>query len=190
MKGDSILNLTVRLGIITLCAGLILGLVYNITIGPTKQQTEKQETEARILVLPDAEDFEKVDIQSDEAFSVIQQIYRGVSAGQTVGYTFAITTKAFSPNLKLTVGVDTNGVVTGVNIDSHEETPGLGANATNSEFLAQYVGVAEPYVVAKIPTGEAGEINAITGATITSVGVTDAVTLARNYFNQYLAEGV
>ncbi len=189
LSGDGIVNLVVRLGIITLCAGLILGLAYTVTKTPIEQQTIKQETEARIDVLPQADDFTQLEVQPDEAFAIVQQVYQGTAGGSPVGYTFAITTKAFSPNLKMTVGIDMNGVVTGVNIGSHEETPGLGANATNPEFLAQYVGVDGPYTVVKAATGVTGEINAITGATITSKGVTDAVSAAREYYNKYLAEG-
>ncbi len=190
LSGDGIVNLMVRLGIITLCAGLILGLAYTVTKTPIEQQTIKQETEARMEVLPQADDFKKLDVEPDEGFAIVQQVYQGTASGQPVGYTFAITTKAFSPNLKMTVGIDMEGRVSGVNISSHEETPGLGANATNPEFLAQYVGVDGSYTVVKSATGETGEINAITGATITSKGVTDAVTAAREYFSKYLAEGV
>jgi electron transport complex protein RnfG len=124
-----------------------------------------------------------------EAYAAITQVYEGRSGGQTVGYTMVISTKGYSTGLELTVGVDTDGVVAGVNINSHEETAGLGANATKPEFLAQFVGVDGPYVVAKTPTGALGEVSAISGATITTQAVTDTVTLARGYFEQYLKGG-
>ncbi len=191
---DSVANLALRLIIITVCAGLILGLVYGITKGPIGQQTEKQQNEARMQVLPTAKDFEEIDmtaLNADmEMYGIIQQIYAGLADGQVVGYTMSVLTKGFSANLALTVGMDVSGSVTGVAINSHEETAGLGANATKPEFLGQFEGADGPLTVAKTPTGQTGEIQALTGATITSKGVTDAVNLAREFFEAYLKEGV
>ena len=56
-NNDSILNLVLRLVIITVCAGLILGLVYAVTKEPIEQQNIKKATEARQAVLPSAQDF-------------------------------------------------------------------------------------------------------------------------------------
>ena len=191
---NGIANLALRLIVITVCAGLILGLVYGVTKEPIEQQTIKKETEARMLVLPEAQEFEEVDPASFQAdmdrYAIIRQVYRGLADGQTVGYTMAILTKGFSANLNLTVGISADGVVTGVTIGSHEETPGLGATATDPEFLGQYEGTDGPLAVVKTPTGQTGEIQALTGATITSRGVTDAVNLAREFFEEYLKEGV
>lgn len=191
---DSVANLALRLIIITVCAGLILGLVYGITKGPIGQQTEKQQNEARMQVLPTAKDFEEIDmtaLNADmEMYGIIQQVYAGLADGQVVGYTMSVLTKGFSANLALTVGMDVSGSVTGVAINSHEETAGLGANATKPEFLGQFEGADGPLTVVKTPTGQTGEIQALTGATITSKGVTDAVNLAREFFEAYLKEGV
>ena len=101
----------------------------------------------------------------------------------------AIRTNGYSANLCLTVGVDLDDIVTGVDITSHEETAGLGANATEPEFLGQYLGADGPLTVVKTPTGVTGEVQALTGATITSNAVTNAVNLARDFFAAYL-EGV
>lgn len=190
MKNDSIGNLTLRLGIIALCAGLILGLVNHVTAGPIQEQVIQQETKARTSVLEEATDFEEMPVKGDEEFKEVSSVYKGIVGSETVGYTITLDTQAFSPNLKLTVGIDTEGVVTGVTVDSHEETPGLGDNATKPEFLAQFEHVDGPYVVVKAPTGAKGEVNAITGATITTEGIKAAVQLARDYGSTYLLEGV
>lgn len=204
-KSDAISTLVIRLLIITACAGLILGLVYSFTKDPIAQQQLKRENEARMAALPQAQDFVLI-METDEngvrkpsadappsfpddsqVATEIQQIYAGTKDGQIVGYTMALVTKGFSPGLSLTVGIDTSGVITGVEIGSHEETPGLGANATNPEFLAQYVGADGPIAVVKTPTDSKTEITALTGATITSNAVTDAVNLVREFFETYLA---
>ena len=192
-NNNSILNLTLRLVIITLCAGLILGFVYAITKDPIEQQQIKKATEARQMVLPDAADFEEIaltGIDYDEAtYGIIQAVYKGTKDGQVAGYTFDIVTKGYKPGLSLTVGIAADGKVTGVEIGTHEETPGLGANATNPDFLGQFVGKDGPIAVVKTPSGAENEVQALTGATLTSKGVANAVNTARDFMTKYLVEG-
>ena len=57
---DSILNLVLRLAIITVCAGLILGVVYAVTKGPIEENEAAKATEARQGVLAAAEEFTQV----------------------------------------------------------------------------------------------------------------------------------
>lgn len=194
-KTDNIGVLVFRLLLITVCAGLILGLVYTITKEPIAQQAALAADRSRQSVLPSAASFEELDltgyVEDGDNFGEIENIFRGADeSGQTVGYTFSIRTKGYSANLVLTVGIDSVGTVTGVDIASHEETPGLGANATSPEFLGQYVGADGPLAVVKTPTGETGEVQALTGATITSRAVTDAVNMTREFYAAFLAEEV
>lgn len=192
-KMDSIGTLTLRLLIITLAAGLLLGLVYSVTKEPIAEQELLTANLSRQNVLPQASEFEQTDITAlgvdGSTYGIIEDVYRGIGAdGSTVGYTMAIRTNGYSANLCLTVGVDPDDVVTGVDITSHEETAGLGANAVEPEFLGQYLGADGPLTVVKTPTGVTGEVQALTGATITSRAVTDAVNLARDFFAAYLQE--
>lgn len=194
-KQDSIAVLVLRLLIITVCAGLILGVVYTVTAGPIAEQQEITANTSRRQVLSGADSFVKVDISGfvndGSDFGEIEDVYAGMDAQDAViGYTMAIRTKGYSPNLCLTIGIDDAGIVQGVDISSHEETPGLGANATNTDFLGQYVGADGPLTVVKTATGQTGEVQALTGATITSRAVTNAVNMAREFFTAVLAEGV
>ncbi|WP_066684473.1 RnfABCDGE type electron transport complex subunit G [Christensenella intestinihominis] len=192
-NSGSIPNLVLRLVIITVCAGLILGLVYAVTKGPIEEQNIKKATEARQAVLPDAQDFKQVALDGidydHEKFSDIKEVYEGTADGGTVGYTYSIVTKGYKAGLTLTIGIAADGKVTGVEITAHDETPGLGANATNPEWLEQFKETDGPLVVAKSPTGAVNEVQALTGATITSRGVTNAVNLAREFGEQYLGKG-
>ena len=190
---DGILALTLRLAVITVCAGLVLGLAYGGTKDLIKQQNLLKAAASRQIVLPAATDFEEINRSAlsadEELYKNIKHIHRGTANGETVGYVLSITTKGYSPDLGLTVGICTSGLVRGVKIDSHGETPGLGANAARPEFLAQYANEGAPFTVVKIPTGKAGEIEALTGATITTNAVTDAVNLSQSFYAQYLREG-
>ena len=73
--------------------------------------------------------------------------------------------------------VDKDGKVTGVNILSHSETAGLGANAVKESFRDQFVGLVKGITVSKDKPGE-NSIDALTGATVTSRAVTKAVNAA------------
>ena len=74
-------------------------------------------------------------------------------------------------------GVDAEGKVTGVNILSHAETAGLGAKAAEQSFRDRFVGLVSGITVSKDKAGD-NSVDAITGATITSRAVTDAVNAA------------
>lgn len=190
---DSILNLVLRLVIITVCTGLILGVVYSITKEPIAQQEAAKATEARQSVLPEADDFKQVALDGidydHEVYADIQEVYEGTAGGSTVGYTYSIVTKGYKAGLSLTIGISADGSISGVEITGHDETPGLGANATEPEWLAQFAGTTGELSVAKSSTGAENEIQALTGATITSRAVTNAVNLARAFGEQYLGEG-
>jgi len=99
-----------------------------------------------------------------------------------------------SPQLRSSIafeGETALGKVTGVEILSHSETPGLGANAANESFTKEYKQdiTASGFSVVKDGTGGSdGKIDAITGATITSNAVTNAVNEAVNIYRS-LVEG-
>ena len=88
----------------------------------------------------------------------------------------------------LTVGIKSDGTVSGVSIGSHEETAGLGAKATEPEFYEQFAGKPADGSLSVIKNGTAGEseILAISGATITSKGITDAVNTAVGCYDKYV----
>lgn len=81
---------------------------------------------------------------------------------------------SFSGTLSVMVGVDMEGKCTGVSIVATGETSGLGSNASKPAFKDQFIGKSGTLAVSK----DGGEIDAITGATITSRGVTESVNSA------------
>ncbi|MBR6312287.1 MAG: RnfABCDGE type electron transport complex subunit G [Oscillospiraceae bacterium] len=89
------------------------------------------------------------------------------------GYVVEVTPSGFGGEVDMMVGVDADGRVTGVSIVSMSETSGLGSNASKPEFRAQYAGKAEAAL-----TKDGGDIDALTGATVTSRAVTRGVNAA------------
>ncbi|WP_249316181.1 RnfABCDGE type electron transport complex subunit G [Gehongia tenuis] len=175
-----------RLALIALVAGLFLGGTYYITKEPIAEQERMQAQQARQEVLPAAEDFEKLDMQNDAG---IEEIYAGKANGGIVGYTVKLTSKGYGGDIVMTVGVNEEGV-TGVKINSHSETPGLGAKADAPIFMNQYVGKApEAFNVAKGAASGDDDILAISGATITSRAVTDGVNTVLELYRSELEGG-
>ena len=187
---NGVFKVALRLIIITAVAGLLLGLTYNITKEPIAQQEELAKSRARQTVLASADNFEAVDIEalglSDE-YSTVIEAYIGTADGSEVGATVTMVTKGYSSGLQVTVGITSDGTVSGVNIDAHSETPGLGAKAADASYLAQYKDSAAPFAIVKSPSDAAGDIEAVTGATLTSVGVCDAVNLACRLYAEHLS---
>lgn len=143
---------------------------------------EKAE-ESRMVVLPGAESFEEADGH-----------FVGKSGSDTVGYVFETEAKGYGGTVAVMTGISVEGEITGVVILSHSETPGLGANAEKESFRDQFkqpVGnSADGIQVVKFQAPAEGEIQAMTGATITSTAVTNAVNDAITmYQDAYASEG-
>lgn len=102
------------------------------------------------------------------------------SKKKLVAIVFEETTNGYGGEIKSIVGVkfdDGVAEVTGVKVISQSETAGLGANVTKDSFLAQFVQkIAGIEVVKNKPNDN--EIQALTGATITSKAITEAVNKA------------
>lgn len=103
--------------------------------------------------------------------------YIGSAAGEQIGYVFNTSAKGYGGDIRIMVGVDMEGKVAGVSVLSISETAGLGMNAKNESFLNQYAGKSGTIGVAKSNASET-EIQALTGATITSNAMTQAVNTA------------
>ncbi len=186
-----IVKLSLKLFIITLVAGILLGGTYFITKDPIAEQQTQEATLARQKVLS-AQSFEEYDISkiaADKDYANITSVYIGKDAGgKTVGATIQMTAKGFKPGIVLTIGIKTDGTVSGVNVGSNEETPGLGAKAALPDFYEQYAGKAADgsLKVIKSGTAGAGDIMAIAGATVTSKGITSAVNTAAGCYLKYI----
>lgn len=185
-------KMALRLIVITVIAGLLLGLTYSSTKDPIAQQEALKASESRRVVLNNATDFEQIDLESlnlPEEYSVIQEAFRGVNNGETVGITVYMIVTGYSSGLNITVGIQSDGTVAGVDIGSHSETAGLGANADDPEYLSQYQGLTPPANIVKTGPQNTGDVQAVTGATITSKAVADAVNLAAQFYTDYAGEG-
>jgi electron transport complex protein RnfG len=184
-----VIKLGLILFVISAVAACLLALTNYVTEGTIAAMNEQSNIEARQEVLPEATSFEQVsdsdlaDIISAAGIAsadVLPEAYVGMNGSEIVGYTFkTIPGTGFSGDIEMLTGIAADGTISGITILTMNETPGLGANATNPEFKDQYQGLSAEEDVAVSKTGATGnEIQAMTGATITSRAVTDGVHIA------------
>ena len=196
---NKIVKNTLILTAITVVSGLLLGVVYDITKEPIAQAQENTKQEAYRAVLSDASSFEAVDFDADSASSLLSEngytsdeitgVGEGTDdSGETVGYVISVQSgEAYDGTLELSVGIATDGTVKGVEMLDISETAGLGMKADEAEFKDQFKDKnVEKFTYTK--TGEDGDdmIDAISGATITTNAVTNAVDSALVYYQNEL----
>lgn len=181
---------------ITLVAGLALGLVYEITKAPIAKAEADAVAKAYQTVFASAEQFEALDgFDTDAASSYVQEsgyaeddidqvVVAKDAGGNALGYVITVTSHAgYGGDITFHVGITNEGNINGYSITSIGETAGLGMKATETKFSSQFENIpANIYTVTKSsPAGE-NEIEAISGATITSRAMTGGVDAAVCYF--------
>lgn len=162
--------------ITTICSGL-LGFVNSQTAPVIKAGKELTQQEAVKNLLPEAENVIEIKDIAEEKITTVFVTYR---EDAYTGSVVKVYPEGYGGSIELLVGVEASGEVSGIQILSHQETPGLGANMLEEDFKGQFQGKMAPLSVSKTTPGEQ-EIEAITGATITSKAVTDGVNLAAEY---------
>lgn len=184
---------------ITLISGLLLGLVYQVTAQPRREQQERRIQEACRAVFAQAEQFEEIDYAVSESLAE-QLAADGVSIGtmfqaldgegNPLGYVIETSSgEGYGGNITLYAGITNDGIVNGVSILSISETPGLGMRA-QEVLVPQFAEKpAEDFTYTKTGSQSDSEIDAISGATITTKAVTNAINGAVRVFNQELKGG-
>ena len=102
-------------------------------------------------------------------------IYTIYSDGAGVGYAFLAVGKGYGGDIDILIGLEDETTIKGITIISQSETPGLGSRIAESSFASEFAGLNIGDVALK---QDGGEIDAITGATISSGAVVDAVRTA------------
>ena len=174
-KSSGIIKTGIVLFLITGIAALILASVNSVTAPMIAENETKKQMTAMTTVLPDAEKFDELaDVAKDNG---ILGIYEGKKVDETVGYAVLVESMGYGGAISMVVGVDLEDKITGIDITSQSETPGLGANCTKDEFKNQFTGKTSEITVVKSNSKD-NQIDAMTSATITSKAVTKGVNAA------------
>lgn len=174
-----IIKTGIILFLITGISAFILASANSITAPIiAKNEQQKQELAMR-KVMPEADSengFEEIADAMDKE-KKISKVYKARKNGKTCGYAVISEPMGYNGTVSLMVGVDVEDKVTGIEIISQSETPGLGAKCSEPEFIEQFTGKTEGMTVVKNSPKE-NEIDAITSATVTSKAVTLGVNNA------------
>lgn len=174
-----ILKLGLILFVITAVAAGLLGFANEMTKEPIAKQVQQTKEEAMKQTLPQADQYESVEVDLPEE-SMILEVNAGYKGDVLEGFAVKVAPKGFGGAIEIMVGVSKDGILQGVKILNHSETPGLGANAEDPVFTSQYEGKSGQLKVVKATPGAEDEIQAITGATITSKAVTAGINEVLN----------
>ncbi len=174
MKKEStvhyVLRLTLTLLVITSLVAVALAGVNAVTAPRIAAQQEEKTQAAIEAVLPGG----GAAVAFTDATGLVSQVYQGEN-----GCAVQVTPAGFNGGITMMVGIGTDGAVLGISIISQTETAGLGAvaaadTAAGEAFRSQFAGTSGTVAVTK----DGGQIDAITGATITSRAICTGVSAA------------
>lgn len=157
------------LGTICLAATLVLAFTYEMTKPKIEEAMRAEEREALRTIMPEADSFDPKSLDGFEYFDAVK-------SSSVIGYCLKVTGSGYGGYMRMIVGVDKSGIIKGVRVLEHQETPGLGSKVTEV-----HPGESEPYFLRQFKGRRAGglvvkrDIDIITGATISSKAVTDAI---------------
>lgn len=196
-KSSLALNVIVLLAV-TFVSVFLLAVVNQVTLAPI----DKADLDARNAtykeVFSDAADFEDIENldklidenskTSSNSCSIDDAHITVDENGNALGYVIAATSKeGYGGDVQIALGVTNDGKITGFSVIKHSETAGLGAKASEPEFASQFAGKkAQILEYSKTGATADNEIDAISGATITTNAVTNAANSAVEFFNNYL----
>jgi electron transport complex protein RnfG len=191
---NSILRLALALTLITAGAGLILSMVEAVTREPIAEQRRLETLRALQAVLPPVDNSPDQDIvklitgQDKRGRDVRRTFYRGRQAAELSGIAFEVVAPdGYSGNIAVMVGIDPQGTVAGIEILSHNETPGLGDKIALPVFKDIFVGKNLQNADWRVKK-DGGEFDQITGATISPRAVVGAVQKGLEFYHDHRDE--
>lgn len=177
-KEYTILQVALNLATVCVISGIIIAVTYFITAPIAAQKSEMMEKEAMQSLVTNADEFTEIADKPDW--------FEAKKAGEVVAYIVPAKTKGYGGEISMLVAVSVDKTIINYQILSANETPGLGDNASKEPFRNQFVGkISNQLVVTKDPSNT-DQIQAMTGATITSTAVTNAVKTAEDEVNAFV----
>ena len=190
MDPKYIIKLTVTLFVTCVIVAGLLGLVNMVTKDKIAAiNWENTQTAMKAVVAdPDNTEFSEA-LENTDAMSAaakaaggtLDSVYEVLVGGENAGYAIKVVASGSQGNIEMMVGVDAEGVVTGVSIVDNSETSGIGSKVMSNEPLSSGVGVLDQFQGKSAADGTltvGKNVDAISGATVSSKGVTAGVNAA------------
>ena len=164
----NILKLSASLLIIATISGTILGMIYTVTKEPIAKRVKLEEEKALKDIFSEATSFNLTTGKDNYAY------YEVYTKNKLIGYAIDASGKGFGSTIKIKVGMNLNKTIKAIRITSQNETPGLGTRIKRKKFTDQFINKTLKQILLKKDSSK-GTIDALTGATISSRAVSEAV---------------
>lgn len=168
-KNKDIISLAVILFIISAIAALSLAGTDTITRDKIADNKKANAEKAMKEIFPEAENFTDVSIEKTKT---VLSIAKDEKTGD---YVVSVLPVGFGGPIEMLVGIDKGMKIAGVKFITMNETPGLGTKVKDKSFIDKFIGKAKSLTVVKAAPKDQTEIDAISGATISSKAVTSGV---------------
>lgn len=187
-KESTFINMVLSLLLITLISGFALGFVNDLTIEPIAKAKLEKKTNALKLVLPEFDNNPVEDlkmIKTKFAKDSIE-VYTAYKNGEFIGAAvISYSEKGFSGLIKIMVGIKPDGTIKNIVVLEQKETPGLGTKMKNESFLKQFRDKNPSTFNLKVKK-DGGEVDALTGATISTRAFSESAKMAYDVFMENL----
>lgn len=177
-KQYSVAQIALNLAFTCVISGMILAATYYFTHPIALQKAEELSALTMKELVADADSFEAVDGHEDW--------YTAEKDGSVVAYIVPAESKGYGGAIKMLVAVSTDGAVIDYSITSANETPGLGSKAAEDDFRSQFFGKTSDALTVVKDATNTENIQAITGATISSKAVTKGIKEAVDEVVEYM----
>jgi len=177
-SNSSIVKIALNLAATCLISGVVIAATYFFTAPIAAQKAVEQTQKAMRTLVPQADTFKEIE-GKDEWFEAEKD-------GKVIAYVVPSETKGYGGAIKLLVAVDKDGKVIDYSCTKHNETPGLGDKATKSPFKDQFIGKTSANLVVTKDPSDKEDIQAMTGATISSRAFTKGVKQAVDEVVEYI----
>lgn len=192
----SVLIATIAIFVITFISGVALAYVHKITEKPIENAKQEAKEASYQEVFSAADSFETdEDFDREQAKALLSEaayqadideiVIAKDASGDLLGYVLVVTShEAYDGDLQLAFGITKDGVINGISFLSISETVGLGMKADTDSFKEQFAGkTVESFRYTKTAAQSDDEIEAISGATVTTNAVVEAVNAGLYYIN-------
>ena len=183
-KSSTLLNMTVSLLVITLVSGFALGYVNDITLEPKARARLAKKVAALKTVLPEFDNNAVAEVIRVPAAAGRDslELYPAFKNGEFVGAAvMGSSEKGYSGLIRIMVGFRPDGNIHNISVLEQKETPGLGTKMKGEKFIGQFRGKDPANFDLKVKK-DGGQVDALTGATITTRAFSEATQMAYDAF--------
>jgi len=180
-KNDSVFKIALNLAVACLISGCIIAATYYLTADTAVKASISLRDETMKTMVDGSTDIKEIQSKADW-----YEVYKD---SDLMGYIIPTDTKGYGGTMELLVAVDKDLKVMTYKIITSKETPGLGENAGKSAFVSQFIGKTVEHLIVTKDASDTEDIQAMSGATISSKAVTLGVKNAVEELKAYLEGG-